>query len=155
MMKNNKKGFTLIKLLAVIFILALIVIISVLVVLNILNKDRKLSEQDTDIFDKVKESAAIDAAHAVLNDVKLYYAEAVLDNPTDTFKQTTFTFNSNGNVKISPASTAEFKVKGTKPTAGVVTLTSDGTVSITTNLVIKGFSCSQPGGANSQVKCKQ
>ena len=46
-MKNNKKGVTLIELLAVIVILAIIALIAVPVILNIINKANKSSFKDT------------------------------------------------------------------------------------------------------------
>ncbi|MBE6144006.1 MAG: prepilin-type N-terminal cleavage/methylation domain-containing protein [Firmicutes bacterium] len=124
-MKQNKKGFTLIELLAVIVILAIIALIAVPVIMNIISNARK--------------SAAADTAYSVLNAAELYYAEQLLENPNEAFAATTFTFTTTGDVTtVSP----ELELKGTMPTSGSVTLTSDGKASISAALEINGFSCS-------------
>ena len=116
-MKKNTKGFTLIELLAVIVILAIIALIAVPVILNILTKSRKSAAQDT--------------AYSVLNAAELYYAEALLDNPTAAFTDKTF----------------EFVEAGTIPTGGKVTVNAKGVATITEALVINGLSCTQSGTA--------
>lgn len=120
-MKQNKKGFTLIELLAVIVILAIIALIAVPVIMNIITKARK--------------SAAADTAYSVLNAAELYYADQLLDNPTEAFTATTFTFSADG------SSTPALDVKGTKPTAGSVTVDANGKASISGNLTVNGFTC--------------
>ena len=127
MKENNKKGFTLIELLAVIVILAIIALIAVPIILNILTKARKSAAQDT--------------AYSILNAAELYYAEALLDNPTQAFAEKTFSF---------PNGASELKVKGTKPTEGSVILAADGTAKIGQSLKINNLLCSQSGN---EVKC--
>ena len=119
-MKQNKKGFTLIELLAVIVILAIIALIAVPVIMNIISNARK--------------SAAADTAYSVLNSAELYYADQLLANPNEAFAATTFVFSESG---VTPA----LNIKGTKPTAGAVTLSADGTAVISSALEINGFSC--------------
>ena len=124
-MKKNTKGFTLIELLAVIVILAIIALIAVPVILNILTKSRKSAAQDT--------------AYSVLNAAELYYAEALLDNPTSAFTDTTFEFVEAGTVP------AGLELKGTIPTGGKVTVDAKGVATITEALTINGLSCTQSG----------
>ena len=126
-MKKNTKGFTLIELLAVIVILAIIALIAVPVILNILTKAR--------------ESAAEDTCYSVLNAAELYYAESLLDNPTEAFVAKEFTFVEDGTVP------AGLELKGTVPTGGVVTVSANGTATITSALTIGELSCSQNGTA--------
>ena len=118
-MKKNTKGFTLIELLAVIVILAIIALIAVPVILNILTKSRQ--------------SAAEDTAYSVLNAAELYYAEALLDNPTEAFVAVDFEFD--GTVPEG------LELKGTVPTAGIVTINANGTASIKSALTINSLSC--------------
>ena len=143
-MKKNTKGFTLIELLAVIVILAIIALIAVPVILNILTKARQ--------------SAAEDTCYSVLNAAELYYAETLLDAPTAAFVDTTFTFGANGAVTIDPAPAAAYNrtlsLKGSKPTAGVVTVTSEGKASITSALTIGEMSCTQTS-ADAEVVCEK
>jgi len=131
-MKKNTKGFTLIELLAVIVILAIIALIAVPVIMNILTKSRQ--------------SAAEDTAYSILNAAELYYAEALLDNPTEAFTNTTFTFTEAG-------STPALELKGTKPTAGSVVLDEDGVATISGSLTINGLTCTQDA-ANGTIDCQ-
>ena len=126
-MKLNKKGFTLIELLAVIVILAIIALIAVPQVISILNKSRK--------------SAAEDSAYGILKSAESYVATYMMDHQGDWAGSVTFTFSDSG-VTADPTS-ASLDFKGTKPTAGVVTLDSNGQATITTGLVINGFTCTQ------------
>ena len=135
-MKKNTKGFTLIELLAVIVILAIIALIAVPVILNILTKSRQ--------------SAAEDTAYSVLNAAEIYYAEALLDNPTEAFAVTTFAFSKDettGAGKVTPA----LELKGTVPTAGSIRLNANGTAEIVSDLTINGLTCKQSG---TTVDCK-
>ena len=131
-MKKNTKGFTLIELLAVIVILAIIALIAVPVILNILNKARI--------------SAAEDTSYSVLNAAELYYAETLLDNPTEAFVETTLTLPTDA----QGGATAKLQVKGTVPTAGTVVISANGTATIGQDLIIGEISCYQDG---TQVNC--
>lgn len=124
-MKKNTKGFTLIELLAVIVILAIIALIAVPVIMNILTKSRQ--------------SAAEDTAYSILNAAELYYAEALLDNPTEAFTDTTFTFVEDGTVPTG------LSLKGTVPTGGTVVVNANGVASIGEDLTVNGLTCTQTG----------
>lgn len=142
-MKQNTKGFTLIELLAVIVILAIIALIAVPVVMNIITRARQ--------------SASADSAYSVLKAAELFYTDQLLTNPTEAFNGTVFTFSDAG---ASPA----LDIQGTKPTAGNVTLDSNGTAHIGTwddttdayvgSLTINGFRCTHTG-AGETVTCVQ
>ena len=127
-MKQNKKGFTLIELLAVIVILAIIALIAVPVVMNIITKARK--------------SAAADTAYSVLKSAELYYADLLLEDPTEAFNGVTFNF---GAPEAGQVAGSELDIKGTKPTAGKVTLNANGKASIdgTDGLTINSFKCTE------------
>ena len=141
-MKQNTKGFTLIELLAVIVILAVIALIAVPVVMNIITRARQ--------------SASADTAYSVLKAAEYYYTDQLLNNATEAFGGTVFTFTETG-------STPALDLKGTKPTAGTVTLDSNGTAHIGTwdedkdtyvgSLTINGFTCT-PTGAGETVTCE-
>lgn len=133
-MKKNTKGFTLIELLAVIVILAIIALIAVPVVMNLLTSSRK--------------SAAEDTVYSVLNAAELYYAEQLLENPTEAFAATEFTFNTNGD---KPAG---LNVKGTIPTGGKVTVDANGSATISSELTVNGFKCNYKTGSTTEVECK-
>ena len=130
-MKKNTKGFTLIELLAVIVILAIIALIAVPVIMNILTKTRQ--------------SAAEDTAYSILKAAELYYAEALLDNPTEAFTDTTFNFPADANVE------GGLQLKGTVPTAGAVVVNANGVASVSGSLTINGLTCTQTG---TTVDCK-
>jgi len=135
-MRENKKGFTLIELLAVIVILAIIALIAVPVVLNLLEKSRL--------------SAAEDTAYSVLNAAELYYAETLLDAPTEAFADTTFVMP--GDIAASEAEEDKLQLKGTKPTAGSVKVNARGVATIVEPLIINGLTCSQVG---TEVNCER
>lgn len=127
-MKQNKKGFTLIELLAVIVILAIIALIAVPVVMNIISKARK--------------SAAADTAYSILKSAELYYADQLLTDPTEVFNGVTFSFNPI--VGANEVAGSELDIKGTKPTAGKVTLDANGKASVGADgLTINGFACTE------------
>lgn len=146
-MKLNKKGFTLIELLAVIVILAIIALIAVPQILNILNRARR--------------SAAEDSAYGILKAAETAAMQYMLDNhgasiPTAEGTPVTFSFESGNNGSYTiPGVTPEKKVtldfKGTKPTAGTVTLDPNDNAKIGTALQINGFSCTQ---SDDTVKCE-
>lgn len=135
-MKTNKKGFTLIELLAVIVILAIIALIAVPVILNILTKSRQ--------------SAAEDTAYSVLNAAELYYAEQLLEHPTEAFESATFNLPADAN----KADGTGLRLKGTVPGAGSVTVDKNGKATITAALSINNLSCTQSTTNTNEVECK-
>ena len=133
-MTKNEKGFTLIELLAVIVILAIIALISTPVVMNVINQSRK--------------KAAEDSAYGVVEAVKSYHAEKMLDLSATVKDTISVVFQSDGKVKIDGASTAvAFKMSGTKPTGGTVAIGADGQVTVT-GLKINGYTCAAAAGGN-------
>ena len=126
-MKKNEKGFTLIELLAVIVILAVIALIATPIVMNVINKSRQ--------------KAAEDSAYGVVEAVKSKHAEMMLDTSSDISESITVTWDSSGVGTISNTNPAKtVSVTGTKPTAGTIAITSDGTVTVT-GLKINGYTC--------------
>lgn len=143
-MKQNTKGFTLIELLAVIVILAIIALIAVPVVMNIITRARQ--------------SASADTAYSVLKAAELFYTNQLLENPTEAFNGAKFNFGTPGEGQV--AGTA-LEIQGTKPTAGIITLDSNGTAHIgevqadgsySGSLTINGFICTHTG-AGETVTC--
>lgn len=147
---KNKKGFTLIELLAVIVILAIIALIAVPVVMKIITNAR--------------ESAAADTAYSVLSAAELYYADKLLTSPEEVFSATVFAWgDSIGDGELNGATALD--TKGTKPTAGKVTLDSNGKAFIgeasgsgedltyTGALTINGFSCTYSAGSTTTITC--
>ena len=101
---KNRKGFTLIELLAVIIILAIIALIAVPVILNMINQARK--------------SAARSSA--------LGYVEAIeYNNGFAELEQAGYTKITGDDIDISDIN---IKLKGKKPSSGIVTINSSGKV---------------------------
>ncbi len=119
-MKKNEKGFTLIELLAVIVILAIIALIATPIVMNVINKSRQ--------------KAAEDSAYGVIEAVKSYHAEKMLDISADVADSIKITWTN------SAADKTDFKLSGTKPKSGSVEIKADGTVEVT-DLIINGYKC--------------
>lgn len=139
-MKMNKKGFTLIELLAVIVILAVIALIAVPQVLNILDKARK--------------SAAADSAYGILKAAETTATTYMLDHNGNSMGAVTFACTSAGCTYTKPADdvagtqaeTFTLDFKGTKPTAGNVLVSANGTASLDdAGLTINNFTCKQSG----------
>ena len=137
-MKMNKKGFTLIELLAVIVILAVIALIAVPQVLNILDKARK--------------SAAADSAYGILKAAETAATTYMLDNNGDSMGAVDFactTSGCTGTPSIEGATAITLDFKGTKPTAGTVSVDAKGVASIkvvdSKGLTINNFNCTQSG----------
>ena len=145
-MKQNTKGFTLIELLAVIVILAIIALIAVPVVMNIIASARK--------------SASADTAYSVLKAAENYYMDLLMTNPNEAATGTTFDFAATPAAGMTAGTVLE--IQGTKPTAGNLTLDSNGTAHIGTwdededayvgSLTINGFICTHTG-AGETVTC--
>ncbi len=137
-MKKNTKGFTLIELLAVIVILAIIALIATPIVLGLIGKARK--------------GAAEDSGYGLRKAAQLYYTTSLLD--ADTFTSITFTCNGTACTQdpapASPAVAKTLDVDGTVPSAGSITIASNGTITAT-NVEINGFQCNIPSTGN--VEC--
>lgn len=126
-MKKNTKGFTLIELLAVIVILAIIALIATPIVLNLIERARK--------------GAAQDSAYGVRKTAQLYYQTALIDNPNgfDNAIEIKFTSADAAPTITNGITGVEFELDGTKPSAGKITIATDGKVSGTVK--ISGFGC--------------
>ena len=118
-MKSNQKGFTLIELLAVIVILAIIALIATPLVLNIISKART--------------SAAQDSVYGVMEATRLTYNESLLDATSISLPFTVTCTSSDctyetGKMKEDGTTkdTQPITFGGSKPTAGVFTLGTDG-----------------------------
>lgn len=125
-MRKNK-GFTLIELLAVIVILAIIALITVPAVLN--------------IIDNAKKGAAEDSAYGVKKSADYYYVTKLYENQ-GVFNETSFTCTSEGCVN---STSEKLDISGTIPTAGTITIASNGTVSVD-GLVVNGFTMEYANG---------
>jgi len=141
-MKMNKKGFTLIELLAVIVILAIIALIATPIVMNLITKARK--------------SAAQDSAYGLVKAAETHYAEALLDNQGEGFPTTVFTCEKVDGANVCKTTAAagetavELKFNGTKPSAGTVTINSDGEVSLD-GIIINTYACEK--AADGTITC--
>ena len=139
-MKKNNKGFTLIELLAVIIILAIIALIAVPTIMNIIENSRK--------------SAAADSAYGVISAAELWYSEALLDQNgsipmangqsmvTVTCRGGTCEVEGYDTGSITDTSFANLNIKGDTPMSGGLTINpTNGTVKISSALVINSYSC--------------
>ena len=124
---KRKKGFTLIKLLAVIVILAIIALIAIPNIIKILNKTRL--------------SAAIDSAYGILSSAETYVANQMLLNKDSNISDLTFEAN-DGKVCANENDCLSFK--GTKPSSVYVYILNNGSNFVLENLVINGFTCNKP-----------
>ena len=120
-MKMNKKGFTLVELLAVIVILAIIALIATPIILGVIDNARK--------------NSAKDAAYGVIDTVKLNYVE---------------TLYSNGNVSVAYTgnvtdSVIADKISGSKPTSGTWSINSSTSEVSITDVVFGEYKCSGTG----------
>ena len=120
---RNKKGFTLIELLAVIVILAIIAVIATPII--------------TGIIEDAKKSAAADSAYGALDAVKSYYTSTLLEDNTTTLPITVDFGNGAASGEVQGSN---IKMSGTKPTEGTITMTADGTYTVT-GLKVNGYSC--------------
>lgn len=123
-MKDNKKGFTLVELLAVIVILAIIALIATPIILN--------------VIDDAKEGAAKSSA--------LGFIDAAEKNiATKMVKDSTYTVPT----AISTEDIASYDMKGTKPTAVALSL-SKGVITNGT-IAVDGYTITIVNGAASSV----
>ena len=113
---KRRNGFTLIELLAVIVILAIIAVIATPIIVGIIEDARK--------------SAAADSAYGALDAVEKYYTQSLLSTTQATLPLTV-DFGAQADTDTAIAGT-KVTMSGTKPTAGTVTLVSDGTFCVGT-----------------------
>lgn len=112
-MKNNKKGFTLVELLAVIVILAIIALIATPIILN--------------VIDNAKEESAKNSAYGYIDAVEKANAQQILKESNISVLSGTYNISANGATvvesKEGEGTKASFAVsfKGTAPTAGNLT----------------------------------
>ena len=111
-MKNNKKGFTLVELLAVIVILAIIALIATPIILN--------------VIDNAKEGSAKNSAYGYIDAVEKANAQQILKESNISVLNGTYTIGENGATVIESKAEGEktsFAVsfKGTAPTNGTLT----------------------------------
>ena len=134
-MKKNNKGFTLIELLAVIVILAVIALISTPAVMNVINQSRQ--------------KAAEDSAYGVVESVKSYHAQRMLNTITvkDTITVVWTTSGSTTTTTVDGTAVTDLNITGKKPTGGTVTILANGNVTVT-DLLISGYKCSMAENAN-------
>lgn len=123
-MSNSKEtAFSLIELLAVIVILAIIALIATPLILNMIEKARK--------------NAFLNSAYGIIDSVKLYYSESLLNGKNETAK--IFSFDEDNN---------ELTFGGSKPKGGMVAVSKEGKV----NLAIhNGLWCAKKSETNSTI----
>ena len=106
-MKNNKKGFTLVELLAVIVILAIIALIATPIILN--------------VIDNAKEGAAKNSAYGYIDALEKANAQAILSDSEVTVLSGTYTTSDGGKVVTygsDKSKTMNVNFKGDAPTDG-------------------------------------
>ncbi len=138
-MRENNKGFTLIELLAVIVILAIIALITAPIILNVIEDSRK--------------NAAVDKAWGTIDAVRVAYANAQTSVQevgvpyTVYFPKTTsadshiLTDTTGGGYGSGFVGTQEVTASGENPTAGSITIKSDGQI-IAHDLKFGNYYCS-------------
>lgn len=128
-MKKSTKGFTLIELLAVIVILAIIALIATPIVLNLINTARK--------------GAAARSAEGIRSSLKTQYFAHQVENPDAALAEVKvdFTGAAEGTEVTAYGVKLGDIIDGKLPTAGEVTIATDGKVTTTKKLVIDGFYC--------------
>lgn len=124
-MRKNK-GFTLIELLAVIVILAIIAVITVPRVAEMIDSSRKGSAED--------------AFYGAIKAAELGWAKALQKDPATVRTTCTYT----NSVVTCTDTNVEISTGGTPPKSGVITLSDDGTASVTGDanaLLFNGYKC--------------
>lgn len=112
-MKNNKKGFTLVELLAVIVILAIIALIATPIILN--------------VIDNAKEGSAKNSAYGYIDAVEKANAQQILKGSNISVLSGTYNISANGATVVEskegegPKASFAVSFKGTAPTAGTLT----------------------------------
>ena len=139
-MRKNK-GFTLIELLAVIVILAIIAVITVPKVAEMIDSSRKGSAEDS--------------FYGVLKTAELAWAKGLQDNQNlgaSTCTVSGTTLSCTGTTAAGTSVSFSTSISGSAPTAGTVSLDSNGAATVATGneLVFNGYECS---GTTSTVTC--
>lgn len=117
-MKNNKKGFTLVELLAVIVILAIIALIATPIILN--------------VIDNAKEEAAKNSAYGYIDALEKANAQAILSDSEVTVLSGTYTISDGGKVvTYGDAKSMAVNFKGDAPS-------DDGTLTYTNGKLTGG-----------------
>lgn len=107
-MKNNKKGFTLVELLAVIVILAIIALIATPIILN--------------VIDNAKEGATKNSAYGYIDALEKANAQEILKNSNISVLSGTYTIKSSGAQVVDASSNSiTVKFKGDAPESGSLT----------------------------------
>ncbi|MDD2377999.1 MAG: prepilin-type N-terminal cleavage/methylation domain-containing protein [Bacilli bacterium] len=149
-MKENN-GFTLIELLAVIVILAIIALIAAPIIVG--------------LIDDARREAAANSAYGVYHAAENVYAKVLIANQSGLPDSLIYTFDTDGitigygdALTTTPpaewgidAADATLDFKGTIPTGGVLTLNNNGTVAVTTDLIINNYTCTK--GTNDIFTC--
>lgn len=137
-MKMNKKGFTLVELLAVIVILAIIALIAVPIILN--------------VIDDAREKAAMDSAYGYIDAVEKANVQEILSNSNIEVLNGTYTISSGGASVIKGSTGFAINFKGSAPSEGTLTYENgklkDGTITISS----KTFKIQSDGSLKSTTK---
>lgn len=121
-MKNNKKGFTLVELLAVIVILAIIALIATPIILN--------------VIDDAKTNAAKNSAYGYIDALEKVNARDMLSSESFNVLSGTYTITNDGTLTHGEK-VVTVKFKGTKPTGGTLTY-ADGKLSSGSSIIVYG-----------------
>lgn len=121
-MKNNKKGFTLVELLAVIVILAIIALIATPIILN--------------VIDDAKTNAAKNSAYGYIDALEKVNAQDMLSSESINVLSGAYTIASDGTLTHGEKAVT-VKFKGTKPTGGTLTY-ADGKLSSGSSIIVDG-----------------
>ena len=107
----NKKGFTLLELLAVIVVLAIIALIATPFV--------------TEAINEAKKGAALNSAYGLVQAAETYYVSRLISDPYDGNIVIAY---EDGKATVTPSSPVEFKYTGKVPNKGSVVISKNGTV---------------------------
>ena len=121
-MKNNKKGFTLVELLAVIVILAIIALIATPIILN--------------VIDDAKTNAAKNSAYGYIDALEKVNAQDMLSSESINVLSGTYTISNDGTLTHDEKAVT-VKFKGTKQTGGTLTY-ADGKLSSGSSIIVDG-----------------
>jgi type IV pilus assembly protein PilA len=121
-MKNNKKGFTLVELLAVIVILAIIALIATPIILN--------------VIDDAKTNAAKNSAYGYIDALEKVNAQDMLSSESINVLSGVYTISNDGTLTHGEKAVT-VKFKGTKPTGGTLTY-ADGKLSSGSSIIVDG-----------------
>lgn len=150
-MRKNSKGFTLVELLAIIVILAIIALITTPVILNVIENSRL--------------NAAKDKAWGTIDAVRVAYATAqteeqevgipyTINFPKTSASASTTDATTGGGKGSGYINSTEVKASGENPTAGSVTIASDGSITAT-SLKFGNYYCSTIAGKKGKLDANQ